>query len=125
MTEPSFTVAVTRTVDGPTVVTVTGDNFAPNSPATLAFTNGTDTGTATVNAAGHLTGSITVHTANEALGSNPVIVTQSGSGLTATAALNISAIPTLHQTINETVLPGSGLGDTQSGSATDVIAFVR
>ena len=56
------------------MVAITGDNFAPNFGASLAFTSGTDTGTATVNAAGHLTGTITVNTANEALGSNPVIV---------------------------------------------------
>ena len=74
------------------MVHVTGDDFAPNFGASLAFTSGTDTGTATVNAAGHLTGTITVNTANEALGSNDVIVTQATSGLTATAALNISAI---------------------------------
>src|SRR4051812_15775181 len=97
---PTATASPATAQDG-TVVSISGDNFAPTFGATLAFTSGTDTGTATVNAAGHLTGSITVHTANEALGSNDVIVTQATSGLTATAALNISAIPTLHQTINE------------------------
>lgn len=116
---PTATASPATAQDG-TAVTISGDNFAPNSPATLAFTNGTDTGTATVNAAGHLTGTITVHTANEALGSNPVIVTQSGSGLTATAALNISAIESLHQTISTQVSPGSGLGDTQSGTTVNM-----
>ena len=99
---------------------MTGDNFAPNFAATLALTSGTDTGTATVNAAGHLTGTITVNTANDALGSNPVIVTQATSGLTATAALNISAIETLHQTISTQVHPGAGLGDTQSGTTVNM-----
>ena len=70
--------ALPATAQDGTVVTITGDGFAPNLGASLAFTNGTDTGSATVNAAGHLTGSITVNTANEALGSNPVIVTQAG-----------------------------------------------
>lgn len=112
---PTATASPATAQDG-TVVAVTGDGFAPNFPASLSFTSGSDTGSATVDATGHLTGSITVHTANEALGQNDVHVVQATSGLTATAALNISAIPTLHQTINETVLPGSGLGDTQSGS---------
>jgi len=116
---PTATASPATAQDG-TVVAITGDNFAPNFPATLSFTNGTDTGTATVNASGHLTGTITVNTANEALGSNDVIVTQATSGLTATAALSISSIPTLHQTINAPVLPGSGLGDAQSASTVDM-----
>ena len=133
---PSNTVTATTTfnVAGPTasaspataqdgtVVAITGDNFAPGFGATLSFTNGTDTGTATVDANGHLTGTITVHTANEQLGANDVIVTQATSGLTATASLSISAIPTLHQTINEQVLPGDGLGDAQSASSVDLSA---
>jgi hypothetical protein len=118
----NFTVAAPTAIASPataqngTVVAISGDNWAPTFGASLAFTSGTDTGTATVNAAGHLTGTITVDTANEALGSNDVIVTQATSGLTATATLGISNIETLHQTINETVLPGSGLGDTQAAS---------
>lgn len=116
---PTATAAPSTAQDG-TVVTITGDNFAPNLGASLAFTSGTDTGSATVNAAGHLTGTITVNTANEALGSNAVIVTQSGSGLTATAALNISAIQSLHQTISTQVSPGDGLGDTQSGTTVNM-----
>jgi hypothetical protein len=116
---PTATASPATAQDG-TVVAITGDNFAPNLGASLSFTTGSDTGTATVDGNGHLTGSITVHTANEALGSNDVHVVQSTSGLTATAALSISSIPTLHQTINAQVLPGSGLGDTQSGSTVDM-----
>ncbi|KQW47694.1 hypothetical protein ASC77_14795 [Nocardioides sp. Root1257] len=112
---PTATATPATAQDG-TVVSIVGDNWAPGGAATLALTNGTSTGTATVNAAGHLTGSITVHTATDALGSNDVVVTQTGSGLTATAALNISSIPTLHQTITTQVSPGSGLGDAQSAS---------
>jgi hypothetical protein len=117
---PTLSASPATAQDG-TVVTITGDNFAPNFSATLAMGSGSDTGSATVNAAGHLTGSITVHTANvPVLGPNSVVATQATSGLTATAALNISAIPTLQQTINETVLPGSGLGDTQAGSVVNM-----
>ncbi|MBA2954605.1 hypothetical protein GON03_09730 [Nocardioides sp. MAH-18] len=124
----SFTVAGPTAAASPataqdgTVVAITGDNWAPNFAASLAFTNGSDTGSATVDASGHLSGTITVNTANEALGSNDVIVTQATSGLTATASLNISSIPTLHQDINEIVLPGSGLGDTQSASTVNLSA---
>jgi len=116
---PTATASPATAQDG-TVVAITGDNWAPSFGATLSFTNGTDTGSATVNASGHLTGSITVHTANEALGSNDVVVTQATSGLTATAALNISSIPTLHQTITTTVSPGAGLGDSQSAATVDM-----
>ena len=116
---PTATASPATAQDG-TVVAISGDNFAPSLGASLAFTNGTDTGSATVDGTGHLTGSITVHTANEALGSNPVVVTQSGSGLTATAALNISAIQSLHQIISTQVSPGDGLGDTQSGTTVNM-----
>ena len=121
----TFTVAAPTATASPataqvgTVVSITGDDWAPNFGASLAFTIGAGTGTATVDASGHLTGSITV-TAAQAVGSNPVIVTQATSGLTANAALSISNIPTLHQTISTQVLPGAGLSDTQSGTTVNM-----
>ena len=72
-----------------TLVHVFGAHWDPNGGAvTIRFTNGPDTGAATVDSSGNLTGSITVG-AGEASGSNPIIVTQGST----TVYLSVGVLP--------------------------------
>jgi hypothetical protein len=64
-----------------TVVSISGTLWDPTGgPVTVKFAAGPDIGTATVDASGNLTGSITVG-GSEIVGSNPIILTQEGFSL--------------------------------------------
>ena len=72
-----------------TVVSFIGGNWDPHGGAvSVRFTHGPDTGTATVDGSGNLTGSITVGAA-EAAGSNPIIITQGST----TVELSVGVLP--------------------------------
>lgn len=96
-----------------TIVNITGDNWTPGGATpTVAFSDGSATGTGSVDGSGHLTASITV-APGTALGSNPIDITQ--GTLSKSAAFNVTNIPTLKQTIDQEVDPGV-LSDSQSAS---------
>jgi hypothetical protein len=100
-----------------TVVNLTGSGWVPNASVTVAFTNGTpapSTGTATVDASGNLTGSITVGANDQVESPNPIVVTDAADSVTASYAFNVTAIAALVQNIVQPVAPGA-LSDSQVG----------
>jgi hypothetical protein len=105
-------------------INVSGDNWSPNQPVTLAFTHGTDTGTGTVDATGHMTGTITVNTPNEATGSNDIVVSQASSGFSASATFTVTGTVAggPHQIINMDVKAGT-LSDSQVGGDTSHVTL--
>jgi hypothetical protein len=95
---PTATAAPTQGASG-TVVSITGTLWDPTGgPISVKFAAGSDTGTATVDGSGNLTGSITVG-ASEIVGSNPIVLTQGSFSLP----------------IPFTVLASSGSGGRTSG----------
>jgi hypothetical protein len=81
-----------------TGVSLAGDNWnSQGGPVTVAFTTANsgqtvDSVQLTPNGSGHISGSITVNTTNEAVGPNPLVATQ--GTLTATAPFTVTSLST-------------------------------
>jgi hypothetical protein len=95
------------------LISVTGDGWNPSGDSVaLHFTSGPDVGSATVDSAGHVDGSISVG-ADEALGSNPIILTQgtltTSAPFTVVAAGTIPAAPVI--------------GSATSGNAAGIVSY--
>jgi hypothetical protein len=105
-----------------TTVDLTGSKWPPNATVSVAFTDGSpaSVGTATIDASGQLTGSITVAGTDRVESSNPIAVHDGADNLTTSCAFGVTRLSPLSQRIKVRVKPGK-LSDSQiAGSATTV-----
>jgi hypothetical protein len=94
---PTLMIAPGQGVSG-TLVSLSGQHWPTGGPMSVVFTSGTDTGTASVDASGNLTGSISVGS-SEPLGSDPIDVFDGSTFVSAAFTVTAAAgAPTLTAT---------------------------
>jgi YVTN family beta-propeller protein len=92
-----------------TAISISGSKWPPSASGTLKFTVGSDVGTASVDASGNLTGTISVGS-TEPLGSNPIIATVGST--TVSIPFTVTPVPTA----DASATPGSA----SSGAAVSI-----
>jgi hypothetical protein len=108
-----------------TQVQLSGSNWPPNATVTVAFADGSppSTGSATVDASGHLTGSIAVTASDKVEPSNPISVTDAAAGITVSCAFAVTKPGPLDQTVVVVVKPGK-LSDSQIGGTSTTVTLM-